>query len=286
MMSIMVRNIDVTLLRALVTVADNGGVGAAARALNLTQGAVSQQLIRLEALLGRKLLARDHKGARPTRAGQAVMITARDIIALNDRLWAEAAATREPVRLGAPPDIVSERLAGLLRAFAERAPDQEVSVMSAPSAVLEQALAAGSLDLALIQHPLDQDHGQRLKVEPLVWIGAREGRAWRSTPIPVSISHKACLCRPIASAALQVSGAAWRPVLDDEGLETTLAAVRADLAVTATLKTLVPDGVEILDGGALPPLPLLATSLLRAPGQPSKAAQLLAEVLAEGLTEA
>lgn len=286
MMSIMTRNIDVALLRALVTTVDSGGVGAAARALNLTQGAVSQQLIRLETLLGRKLLARDHKGARPTRAGHAVMATAREIIALNDQLWAEATATREPVRLGAPPDIVSARLAGLLRAFAERAPDQEVSVLSAPSAVLEQALAAGSLDLALAQHPLDQDHGQRLKVEPLVWIGAREGRAWRSTPIPVSISHKACLCRPIVAAALEASGATWRPVLDDEGLETTLAAVRADLAVTAALKTLVPDGVEILDVSALPPLPLLATSLLYAPGQTSKAVQLLADVLVEDLATA
>jgi DNA-binding transcriptional LysR family regulator len=42
------RDIDIGLLRAFAAVAETGGVTSAARLLNLTQAAVSQQLKRLE----------------------------------------------------------------------------------------------------------------------------------------------------------------------------------------------------------------------------------------------
>ncbi len=48
----MPRNLDLTALRALVAVADAGGVTRAAGLLNLTQSAVSMQIKRLEEGLG------------------------------------------------------------------------------------------------------------------------------------------------------------------------------------------------------------------------------------------
>ncbi len=45
------RNLDITTLRSLVAVADQGGVTRAASALNLTQSAVSMQIKRLEDML-------------------------------------------------------------------------------------------------------------------------------------------------------------------------------------------------------------------------------------------
>ena len=56
----MVRNLDIALLRAFVTVADHGSMTAASRALHLTQGAVSQQVARLETLSG-PLFVREHR---------------------------------------------------------------------------------------------------------------------------------------------------------------------------------------------------------------------------------
>ena len=46
-------NIDTSLLRAFVAVAETGGVTSAARLVNLTQAAVSQQVKRLEDTFGR-----------------------------------------------------------------------------------------------------------------------------------------------------------------------------------------------------------------------------------------
>jgi len=48
----MARNLDLTALRAFVTVAECGGVTKAASMLHLTQSAVSMQLKRLEEALG------------------------------------------------------------------------------------------------------------------------------------------------------------------------------------------------------------------------------------------
>ena len=49
-------NIDITGLRAVVAVAEYGGVTRAATILNLTQSAVSMQIKRVEELLGKSLL--------------------------------------------------------------------------------------------------------------------------------------------------------------------------------------------------------------------------------------
>ena len=54
----MARNLDLTALRALVTVSEVGGVTRAAGLLNLTQSAVSMQIKRLEESLGTALFNR------------------------------------------------------------------------------------------------------------------------------------------------------------------------------------------------------------------------------------
>ena len=55
----MLRNLDTALVRTFVTVADKASMTAAANALHLTQGAVSQQIKRLEEALGCSLFERD-----------------------------------------------------------------------------------------------------------------------------------------------------------------------------------------------------------------------------------
>jgi DNA-binding transcriptional LysR family regulator len=57
-------------LRALREVARLGGFSAAAKALGLTQPAVSNHVRLLEQQLGLKLLERIGKTARPTREGE------------------------------------------------------------------------------------------------------------------------------------------------------------------------------------------------------------------------
>ena len=62
----MIRNIDVAVARAFLTVVETGSVTLAARQLNLTQGAISQQIRRLEELSVGRLFV---------RAGRRVVLT-------------------------------------------------------------------------------------------------------------------------------------------------------------------------------------------------------------------
>ncbi len=69
----MPRNLDLTALRAFVTVAETGGVTRAAGLLNLTQSAVSMQLKRLEESLGQPLLDRAGRSIKVTAQGEQVL---------------------------------------------------------------------------------------------------------------------------------------------------------------------------------------------------------------------
>ncbi|RUU53982.1 LysR family transcriptional regulator, partial [Mesorhizobium sp. M2C.T.Ca.TU.002.02.1.1] len=85
----MIRDLDMTLIRTFVTTADKASMTAAANALHLTQGAVSQQVKRLEEVLGQSLFERDRRGLRLTRSGERLLEKARRLLRLNDEILAE-----------------------------------------------------------------------------------------------------------------------------------------------------------------------------------------------------
>ncbi|WP_051833766.1 LysR family transcriptional regulator [Streptomyces sp. NRRL S-646] len=94
-------------LRVLVAVADTDGFSAAARALGLTQSAVSHSVRGSERKIGAVLFDRGRTGARPTPAGEKAVAHARRILRLLDVLTAEARgaamsdAAEGPLRIAA-----------------------------------------------------------------------------------------------------------------------------------------------------------------------------------------
>src|ERR1700747_3746954 len=54
--------LEVGLLRMFLSVVDHGSIGRAATAADMTQPAVSQQMLRLERVIGHTLLARGRNG--------------------------------------------------------------------------------------------------------------------------------------------------------------------------------------------------------------------------------
>src|SRR5258708_36762400 len=90
-------------MRTFLAVVDAGGVSAAARSLNLTQPAVSQQLRELERALRVRLLDRAGGKSVPTAAGAALLDPARRARAAIEDAMTAAEAPRAgdigPVRL-------------------------------------------------------------------------------------------------------------------------------------------------------------------------------------------
>ncbi|MBW8481674.1 LysR family transcriptional regulator [Actinomadura parmotrematis] len=85
---------DLRLLGYVVAIAEEGGVSAAARRLNLTQPTLSRQLRDLERTLGTELFERGPRGLAPTPAGKVLVERGRAVLA-------EARAAMDDVRLAA-----------------------------------------------------------------------------------------------------------------------------------------------------------------------------------------
>lgn len=262
--SSMLYNIDISLLRTFVAVADHASMTAAANAMHLTQGAVSQQIKRLEDLLGGTLLDRDRRGLRPTLAGEQLIGKARRMLSLNDEIWQEMTANgvEGRVKLGLPHDLVGAFVSPVLKVYVEAFPRVDLSLFCAPSPDLIGALANGEIDIVVAEEPLGVSVGECLAVERLVWVGARAGRAQFKRPLPLSMVADTCAFRPAVLAALRGQGVEWRTVFENGSIDATTATIRTDLAVSPWLEVTVPPDLDILgvDAG-LPELPPFAINL-------------------------
>lgn len=265
----MPRHLDISLLRTFVSVHDRGGMTAAAVSLHLTQGAISQQIKRLEELFDTPLFDRKHRRLSLTSAGDLLLTKARALLELNDELWADMTdrTISGPVRFGVPYDLMGQELASALKAYEVAWPQAEVSLMCAASSELVAALERGEIDLALVEEPVTTTPQERfdvqcLNIECLVWVGAPGGGAFNKQPLPVSLVSQTCSFRPVILEALHTQGRAWRTVYESGNLEATRATVRADLAVTAWLAFTVPGDLQILPASSgLPDLPPFAINL-------------------------
>lgn len=280
------RNLDTGLVRTFVAVADKASMTAAANALHLTQGAVSQQVKRLEETFGCSLFKRDRRGLRLTRPGERLFSQARKLLALHDEIWAEmtTVAFEGQVRLGAPPDLISSHLASVLKAYADTYPRVEFSLVCAPSPELVEALAMGRVDLAVVEEPAGPSAGECLSIERLVWVGAKAGTAHLKRPLPVSLVADTCAFRPAVLAALTGHGTGWKTVFESGSMEAALATVRADLAVSAWLASTLPPDLDILPSSfGLPELPAFAINLHLPRHHAGAAATELAQHIRDGL---
>ncbi len=260
----MTRNLDVSLLRTFIHVAESGSMTAAANRLHMSQGAVSQQIKRLEEVFGTVILERRRQGVRLTTPGERLLGKVRKLVDLNDEIWADI---RMPeitgqVRLGVPYDLVGTHLPQALQAYARSYPTVDISLVSGSSSELADALSNGKIDLALVEEPLEFVRGECLAVERLVWVGRRAGGAYAKRPLPICLVSETCIFRPAIFAALKSADIEWRIVFDNASIEATSATVRADLAVTAWLASTVPSDLDILGTeSGLPDLPDFAISL-------------------------
>ena len=80
------RFIDPALMHMFVYLSEEGTFTGAAERMNLTQQAISAQMKRLEELTGRTLVKRSHHKVELTHDGDALLIAARQVVDLADRL--------------------------------------------------------------------------------------------------------------------------------------------------------------------------------------------------------
>lgn len=281
-----IRDIDIGLLRSFVAVAETGRMTTAAKVVNLTQGAVSQQIRRLETLFGMNLFNRTADAARLTRDGEKLIAQAHRLIALNDDVLEQMqqADFSGEVRLGVPHDVVGQLMPPILRRFSQEHPNVLVTLVSETTHSLRAALSERKVDLALMTESESGKRDQLLLTDRLIWVGSKGGEAWRRRPLAVALGQDGCAFRTLVIRALTKSGIEWRPICQVGSLEPVFATLEADMAVAPFLSHTVPDRVEVLPEGCLPRLPEFHINLRLPPKGVTKVAMELARHIREGFS--
>src|ERR1700683_5332798 len=280
------RDIDIGLLRSFVAVAEADRRTTAERMVNLSQGAGSQQIRRLEALFSMHLFERAADAARLTRDGEKLIAQAHRLIALNDDVLEQMqqADFSGEVRLGVPHDVVGKLMPPILRRFSQEHPNVLVTLVSETTHALRAGVYERKVDLALMTEPEPGKREQLLLTDRLVWVGSKGGDAWRRRPGAVALGQEGCAFRALAIRALTKSGIEWRPICQVGSLEPVFATLEADIAVAPFLFHTVPDRVEVLPDGCLPPLPAFHINLRLPPKGVTKVALELARHIREGFS--
>jgi DNA-binding transcriptional LysR family regulator len=93
------QGLELRHLRYFVAVADAGSFTHAAERIFIAQPTLSQQIRRLEQIVGTPLLHRHHEGLRLTTAGSVLLDASRNVLSLVDH---EVSRTRQAAGLGRP----------------------------------------------------------------------------------------------------------------------------------------------------------------------------------------
>jgi len=178
--------LQLSQLRNLLAVVASGSIRGAARALNVSQPALTRSIRQLETELQVKLLERTARGVVPTRAGRAFVARSRvvhnEIGRARDELAQIASAHAGSIAFGMGPQAAVHLVPPALAQFRREHANTEVSIADGPSHVLLPQLREGSLDFVIGTRPqgkLDANiRAQPLFTSRLV-IAARKGHPRR-----------------------------------------------------------------------------------------------------------
>lgn len=244
-------NLDIAGLRAVVTAVDHGGVTRAASILNLTQSAVSMQIKRIEAALGKPIFIRESRKLIPTLDGDLCISYARRILATHDEMYARLTqrAFEGTLVFGVPDDLLNYA-SQILFEFSQAYPSAQISLMTENTAILRELLSDQKVDMILTTEMKGQ--GDELLRVPMHWVGRSGGRAARSRPLKLSMSQT-CSFRAAAEDALTKANIEWENPYTT--CEVSQSIMLADLAVRVVLEGDVAHGAEIIEKNILPELP-------------------------------
>ncbi|MFJ9177340.1 LysR family transcriptional regulator [Streptomyces sp. NPDC102360] len=142
-------------LQLLLAVARLGSLGAAARALGITQPAASSRIRSMERQLGLALVDRSPRGSRLTDSGALVTDWARPIVEAAEQFDAGASALRDRrdsrLRVAASMTIAEYLLPRWLIALRAERPDTAVSLLAGNSTAVAERLLGGEADLGFVE---------------------------------------------------------------------------------------------------------------------------------------
>ncbi len=275
-------NLDMDCLRTFVAIIELGSYAEASRFVGRTPSAVSLQIRRLEEQAGVTLFQRTGRRMIPSPEGERLLITARQILRLNDSIVGEFTFPRlsGEVSLGVIQDLADTVLPEILARFDRIYPKVHISVKVDRTKFLAAAVEKGDLDLAIGVHGWSRRKDHAIQLEQMIWIGGDAMRLEPNSPVPLVLFEPPCSFRDAAIDALNLAGKEWDIVYTSPSLSGLRAAVQAGLGVTARTMLLISSGVKALPKSiGLPKLPSIEFGLYEGSDLTDAGSELKAQVL-------
>jgi len=279
-------NLDMDVLRTLVTANELGGLNRAAEQVGRSQSAVSQQIRKLEEQVGQPLFRKQGRGLVLTEVGDVVLSYAKRILELNDEAMSAVSGVNLEgvVRFGLPSDFAESWLPAVLGRFKRAHPGVRIEATVDRHATLLDRLDRGQLDLALLLGRGAREDAEVIATLPMAWIGGRASEWQPGEPVPLVLFEAPCAFRQAGIAALDAAGMPWRVTFTSPSLAGLWAAADAGLGITLRTAASKPAHLRVLDQrSGLPPLPVTDLSLHHAGRVLSPATQRLKDILRETL---
>lgn len=148
-------------LQMSIVVVDSGSLSAAALGLKLRQSTISHAIIALEQEIGVPLLFRGHFGARATPVGERVMVHARKIFDLlekiNHEINLEKGLKGGTVRIASFRSAATHLLPPILTLFRSQFPDITVTLIERELSKIEQTLRENQADISFVPLPTSDE---------------------------------------------------------------------------------------------------------------------------------
>lgn len=251
-------NLDLDLLRTFVAVADLNTFAAAAAAVCRTQSAVSQQMQRLEQLVGKELFARHGRNKLLTEHGIQLLGYARKILRFNDEACMSLMFSnlQGVLTLGASDESADTILPFLLNRISSVYPKLALDVSVKRNAFMIEMLNENEVDLVVTTHRPGQFNCLTLRTSPTHWYCAAEYVLQQGEPVPLVLLDDPSPFRDMVLAALNEANIPWRLAYVASTLPAVRAAVKAGLGVTARpVEMMSPDLRVLGKSDGLPSLP-------------------------------
>ncbi|MEZ6875139.1 transcriptional regulator LrhA [Enterobacter sp. KBR-315C3_2022] len=253
-----IMNLDLDLLRTFVAVADLNTFAAAAAAVCRTQSAVSQQMQRLEQLVGKELFARHGRNKLLTEHGIQLLGYARKILRFNDEACMSLMFSnlQGVLTLGASDESADTILPFLLNRVSSVYPKLALDVSVKRNAFMIEMLKENEVDLVVTTHRPGQFDCLTLRTSPTHWYCAAEYVLQKGEPIPLVLLDDPSPFRDMVLTVLNKANIPWRLAYVASTLPAVRAAVKAGLGVTARpVEMMSPDLRVLGKSDGLPALP-------------------------------
>jgi len=256
-------NVPTDLLRTLVTVYELRSFTKAAQLLQLTQPAVSQQIKKLEIIVGREIIDRNLSGINLTETGEEVLKSAQRLLSINDQIVFECGTEIgvQVVRLGMPNLLAGVLLPEIVKEIRRHIPDAHLQICCENSPNLLRMLRLNYLDIAFAFCAEEEAReATRAWTERIAWVRAPSFELPEGEPVPLISSPSVLQVDRIATEALKRDNRRFRIVFSAVDFAARFAAVAAGLGYMPLTRRLLPPHLAF-EERALPPLGTLSAGI-------------------------